>query len=892
MPSGSSRRSSEGNVKAAHFEKGKSKERRCFSAEEDAVLLHGYGLYGSSWTIIARDPVFGGRRKATDLRDRFRNAFPELYEQAGYKPRAKATKGKDARLSHGSSHALNSHHDHAVQLSDPVDSANSDLNSVVLPSASSAPPTRPDLDRSTSSSVASTTSASISSESESGHMRGPDSLFDKAFLDDNGWVPDAQSLTAPDTPSRSLSFSSAMPPQTANASGPRPGLPSQWSMPTDQSTASFSQAVEDSRFAENVFAGRTIFAAPTAPTGAERIGLEDRGDAPQNSAQSTSSSTDDTGRLASWQLRQASAWNHKLRADQRHQAAAVAADSRKAPHGIGSAGAGLRRTQSSKRAKSKLAGGSKSASRGTVEGQASGSSASVRDLESGFLSDSALPDYASAGPGGADANSGTTLGLGDIEPEQLAQIRALLQGSGTIYPAFGADAGDGGSSFSNTFDASRLGSVTKMAGHDPVGISHLRPPSELSGSSSSASASASRPLSPLHMPSSSATSLSASSPQGPYSSNGHLVDRSAGVENMSFEERLRELQGSLVGQDGLRPDAADQPGSGPDSTLTKQSSDALGLAPSARFISEGREVDSSSLEPMERSLMFHLMASGSNSPFGGDEWAFFRDSMAGPARSESSVATESNSSVGNGGSNYMNNDTGASGGSGYSFGDEDGQRSATSLSHHSSASSSTSFTSSGASDDEYERDDEGGEDEEEDVDNQGDDGEGEDHDEDGEGSEDEDEDEDEDSLLPRTATIQPKRPLEQQQPLAFDEATLSSMQGNPASLDAWHSGELQAPLYDGFQQGQRHLDDSKVSGELAQDFNSASAGLDPGLSGMRRRKSTDTLRDAFGFSEGNGYPIVDTAADTPARPNGYASASQYETTSGHDVETSRNPAAS
>ena len=42
--------------------------------------------YGTVWASIAKDPIFATRR-STDLRDRFRNAFPDLYVKAGYKPR-------------------------------------------------------------------------------------------------------------------------------------------------------------------------------------------------------------------------------------------------------------------------------------------------------------------------------------------------------------------------------------------------------------------------------------------------------------------------------------------------------------------------------------------------------------------------------------------------------------------------------------------------------------------------------------------------------------------------------------------------------------------------------------------------------------------------------------
>lgn len=78
------------------FEKGKVKERRPFTEEEDRALLRGYKMYGSHWALIARDPAFKNQRRSTDVRDRFRNAFPEEYARAGYKPRSKA-KSKSAK---------------------------------------------------------------------------------------------------------------------------------------------------------------------------------------------------------------------------------------------------------------------------------------------------------------------------------------------------------------------------------------------------------------------------------------------------------------------------------------------------------------------------------------------------------------------------------------------------------------------------------------------------------------------------------------------------------------------------------------------------------------------------------------------------------------------------
>ncbi|KAG8908972.1 hypothetical protein FRB99_000075 [Tulasnella sp. 403] len=73
------------------FEKTRSKKRRPFSAEEDEALRLGYEKHGTTWATIVKDPIFASQeRRSTDLRDRFRNAFPELYKAAGYKPRPRA----------------------------------------------------------------------------------------------------------------------------------------------------------------------------------------------------------------------------------------------------------------------------------------------------------------------------------------------------------------------------------------------------------------------------------------------------------------------------------------------------------------------------------------------------------------------------------------------------------------------------------------------------------------------------------------------------------------------------------------------------------------------------------------------------------------------------------
>lgn len=77
------------------FGRGKAKERRPFSAEEDSALIRGYNEHGTHWARIARDPVFQNQRRSTDVRDRFRNAFPQDYERAGYKPRKSSGKDRE-----------------------------------------------------------------------------------------------------------------------------------------------------------------------------------------------------------------------------------------------------------------------------------------------------------------------------------------------------------------------------------------------------------------------------------------------------------------------------------------------------------------------------------------------------------------------------------------------------------------------------------------------------------------------------------------------------------------------------------------------------------------------------------------------------------------------------
>ena len=69
------------------------KERRAFTADEDERLLQGFLKHGPAWSKIQRDQMLVlGDRRSTDLRDRFRNAYPERYTAAGYKGRTSGSK--------------------------------------------------------------------------------------------------------------------------------------------------------------------------------------------------------------------------------------------------------------------------------------------------------------------------------------------------------------------------------------------------------------------------------------------------------------------------------------------------------------------------------------------------------------------------------------------------------------------------------------------------------------------------------------------------------------------------------------------------------------------------------------------------------------------------------
>lgn len=82
------------------FPKSKRRERRAFTEEEDAQILKGYMAYGPLWTRIREDRSLNlHSRRAIDLRDRFRNRFPDKYAEAGFKMRPKDWPKPPARSS-------------------------------------------------------------------------------------------------------------------------------------------------------------------------------------------------------------------------------------------------------------------------------------------------------------------------------------------------------------------------------------------------------------------------------------------------------------------------------------------------------------------------------------------------------------------------------------------------------------------------------------------------------------------------------------------------------------------------------------------------------------------------------------------------------------------------
>jgi hypothetical protein len=80
------------------FEKSHRRKRRPFTKQDDEEILDGLNHYGPSWTRIQRDPKYNlSSRQPTDLRDRVRNKYPEIYaniEKANLLEKAARGQGK------------------------------------------------------------------------------------------------------------------------------------------------------------------------------------------------------------------------------------------------------------------------------------------------------------------------------------------------------------------------------------------------------------------------------------------------------------------------------------------------------------------------------------------------------------------------------------------------------------------------------------------------------------------------------------------------------------------------------------------------------------------------------------------------------------------------------
>jgi hypothetical protein len=68
------------------FPKSQRRARRPFTAGEDKAILRGFEKYGAQWQKIKSDPDLKlDSRGRTDLRDRFRNKYPDKFVEAGHK---------------------------------------------------------------------------------------------------------------------------------------------------------------------------------------------------------------------------------------------------------------------------------------------------------------------------------------------------------------------------------------------------------------------------------------------------------------------------------------------------------------------------------------------------------------------------------------------------------------------------------------------------------------------------------------------------------------------------------------------------------------------------------------------------------------------------------------
>ncbi|KAF1365760.1 hypothetical protein EJ07DRAFT_150258 [Lizonia empirigonia] len=80
------------------FLKSNRRARREFSDTDDKNLLKGFKRHGPVWRALRDDFELGfGMRHPTDLRDRFRTRYPDLFAQAGFKLKAKGERALKAK---------------------------------------------------------------------------------------------------------------------------------------------------------------------------------------------------------------------------------------------------------------------------------------------------------------------------------------------------------------------------------------------------------------------------------------------------------------------------------------------------------------------------------------------------------------------------------------------------------------------------------------------------------------------------------------------------------------------------------------------------------------------------------------------------------------------------
>lgn len=105
------------------FEKSHRRKRRPFTKQDDDEILDGLEQYGPSWSRIQRDPKYHlSTRQPTDLRDRVRNKYPEIYariEKANLiaKDAAASTRGKAAALEPSVNLTAETLHSSAIRVS-------------------------------------------------------------------------------------------------------------------------------------------------------------------------------------------------------------------------------------------------------------------------------------------------------------------------------------------------------------------------------------------------------------------------------------------------------------------------------------------------------------------------------------------------------------------------------------------------------------------------------------------------------------------------------------------------------------------------------------------------------------------------------------------------------